>query len=206
VSVNIDSIINNVDVFMELSDFVEVSSGRTFANGVHESHEPTHKVIQLRDFEGLCESTNNLENLVGTNIESKRKINALQNNDVLVVAKGPIKKAVLLSDIPENIVPTQHFLFLRAKENSPISMKLVEFYLNSTPIQQWLKNHAGGTYQSTLTKKALKKLPFPKVTLEQEKLILETVDSINHEIELQQQLINSRNTQLDIITQRLMEK
>jgi restriction endonuclease S subunit len=191
---------------MELSDFVEVCSGRTFANGVHESHEPTHKVIQLRDFEGLCDTTNSLENLVNTKIESKRKINTLQNDDILVVAKGPIKKAILLSDISENIVPTQHFLFLRAKENSPISMKLVEFYLNSTPIQHWLNNHAGGTYQSTLTKKTLQKLPFPKVTLEQEKLILETVSSINHEIELQQQLITSRKAQLDIIAQRLMNK
>jgi restriction endonuclease S subunit len=191
---------------MKLKDFVDVNSGRTFGKGVHESHEPTHKVIQLRDFEGLCECTNTLGNLVGTKIESKRKINTLQNDDLLIVAKGPIKRAILLSGIPGNIVPTQHFLFLRAKENSSISMKLVEFYLNSTPIQQWLNNHAGGTYQSTLTKAALEKLPFPKVTLEQEKLILETVDSINQEIELQQQLINSRNTQLDIIAQRLMKK
>jgi restriction endonuclease S subunit len=191
---------------MLLSEVVDIHSGRTFSHGVKESSDPTHHVIQLRDFSNLLDITKALPSLVAVHIESKRKINTLKDSDILIVAKGPTKKAICITNAPANIIPTQHFLFLRLKEEAAISPEFLTYFLNSASTQQWLNNNAGGSYQSTLTKTALSKLQVPVIDNEKEKQIIDAVDSIGEEIVLYEQLIESRRTQLDLIAQGLIAK
>lgn len=191
---------------MQLSEVVDIHSGRTFSHGVKESAHPTHYVIQLRDFVNLSDVTKVLPSLVAVCIESKRKINTLKNRDILVVAKGPTKKAVCIENAPTNIIPTQHFLFLRLKEEAAISPEYLTYFLNSASTQQWLNNNAGGSYQSTLSKTALSKLQVPVLDSKKEKQIIDAVNSIEEEITLYEQLIESRRTQLDLIAQGLIEQ
>ncbi|MBY0416677.1 MAG: restriction endonuclease subunit S [Pararheinheimera sp.] len=180
--------------------------GRTFSNGVNQSESGTLSVIQLRD---VVHSSATSEvvwpRLVKVVSDAKYSVKYLQKDDILVVAKGPTKKAILLTDVPEETVPTQHFLFIRIENKALYLPEFVAFYLNTKPIQTWLNNHSGGSYQSTLSKTSLAKLPLPKISIENQKKIVDCADSIEDEIRLHHLLIESRRTQLDQVALRLLE-
>lgn len=189
---------------MNLSNFVTIQSGRTFKNGIAEHATCTHKVIQLRDVES---GVINWERLVSVNIDTARTVKTLKHEQILVVAKGPVKQAVLVSRLPsKNIVATQHFLVLTIEKPEALIPLFVAFYLNSEPVQKWINDNSGGSYQSTLSISNLSKLPFPNLTLEQQKLILDGVNSVEKEISLHELLINERKMQLNEIAGVLLTK
>lgn len=74
--------------------------GRTFSNGVNQSESGTLSVIQLRD---VVHSSATSEvvwpRLVKVVSDAKYSVKYLQKDDILVVAKGPTKKAILLMRI-----------------------------------------------------------------------------------------------------------
>lgn len=189
---------------MKLSDLVTIKSGRTFKNGITEHAAPSHQVIQLRDVES---GTIDWDRLVSVNIETTRTVKTIQHDQIIVVAKGPIKKAVQVCHPPsENIVTTQHFLVITNNNSEVLLSRFLTFYLNSDPVQQWLNGNSGGSYQSTLSLSNLSKLPFPKLSIEQQKLILEGVDSVEKEISLHELLIHERKMQLNEIVGALITK
>lgn len=189
---------------MDLSDSVEIRSGRTFKNGIVEHAVPTHKVIQLRDVDsGFID----WDRLVGVNIETNREIKTLEHGQILVIAKGPAKSAVLLSNPPfKNAVTTQHFLILTVKNPENLLPNFLTFYLNSEPVQQWLNGNSGGSYQSSLSLTNLSKLPLPDMSVEQQLKILDGVESVQQEIALHESLIQARKAQLNEIAGLLLIK
>jgi restriction endonuclease S subunit len=183
---------------MTLKDFVEIKSGRTFKNGVSASDEPTHSVIQLRDFDkDDDENSIKWEKLSKTSIISSRLIHVLEPNDIIMVAKGPSKKAILLQSIPKNIVPTQHFLIIKVTAKESLMVEFLEHYLNSSIVQRWIEDNGGGSYQSTISIATLSKLPLPDVSYRKQCLIAETADSVKKEICLHKLLIKSREQEID---------
>ncbi len=192
---------------MTLKDFVEIKSGRTFKNGVSVSDEPTHSVIQLRDFDKDDDETPiKWEKLSKTSIVSSRFIHVLEPNDIIMVAKGPSKKAILLQSIPKNIVPTQHFLIIKVTDKESLTVEFLEHYLNSSIAQRWIEDNGGGSYQSTISIATLSKLPLPDVSYRKQCLIAETADSVKKEIFFHKQLIKSRVQEIDQVFNDLQGK
>jgi restriction endonuclease S subunit len=189
---------------MNLSDYVTIKSGRTFKSGITEHSDPTYKVIQLRDVDS---KSIDWGRLVGVSIDTTRTVKTLQHGQILVVAKGPVKQAVLISNLPlENVVATQHFLVLTIKDAEALLPQFLVFYLNSEPVQQWINGNSGGSYQSSLSILNLSKLAFPSLTLAQQKLILDGVGSVEKEISLHELLIHERKVQLNEIAGALLIK
>lgn len=185
---------------MKLNELVDISSGRTFKNGIPTSDEPTHSVIQLRDFD----TTNDQrpirwEQLSKTNLASSKVDNTLKLHDVLIVAKGSVKKAICLSTVPKNVVANQHFFILRVKTDKAFLPDFLAHYLNSSEAQRWMSDNAGGSYQSAISKEILSKLPLPAVDLERQRLITEAANSIKKEVFLHQQLMKSREQDMNAV-------
>lgn len=188
---------------MSLSDHVTIKSGRTFKSGIKEHPAPTHKVIQLRDVEEDID----WERLVSVKIETTHSVKTLMSDQILMVAKGPMKQAVLISKPPlDNVVATQHFLVITVKNTEVLLPEFLVFYLNSEPVQHWLNGNSGGSYQSTLSISNLSKLPFPILSIDQQRLILEGVQSVKKEISLHECLIAERQRQLNDIAGALLTK
>lgn len=189
---------------MHLSKFTTIKTGRTFKNGISEQVAPTHKVVQLRDIESGAVAW---DRLVGVGIETNREIKSLEQGQILVVAKGPVKNAVLVSNPPfDNAVATHHFLVVTISDTETVLPDFLTFYLNSERVQQWLNGNSGGSYQSSLSLTNLSKLPFPKISMEQQRKILDVVDSVEKEISLHESLIRARREQLSEIAGLLLSR
>ena len=185
---------------MKLGDIAEIRSGRTFKSGVPESDTPTHSVIQLRDFDKDEDQRPIMwEQLNKTDLSNSKVDSSLKVNDVLIVAKGTVKKSIYLSSVPKNIVANQHFFIISAKPSSTLSQQFLAYYLNSSDAQRWMLDNSGGSYQSTLSKKTLSELPFPKISDSEQKLIVEAADSVRTEIQLHQLLIKGRLQEMDAV-------
>lgn len=192
---------------MIFKNIATVRAGRTFAKGVHESESGTLSVIQLSDITDDTVSQVNWPRVVKVVPEAKYAINYLRPNDLLIIARGPIKKVILLNDCtPDCAVPTQHFLFASLNNVEEVLPEFVEYYLSSAPIQQWLNNQSSGSKQSTLTKTVLENMPFPDIPMERQREIITCVNSVNEEIAIHEQLISGRKIQLDNIVSRLFNK
>ncbi|MCG7543531.1 restriction endonuclease subunit S [Pseudoalteromonas sp. MM17-2] len=185
---------------MKLGEIAEIRSGRTFKNGVPESDAPTHSVIQLRDFDkDEDQRPIKWDQLNKTDLSNSKVDSSLKVDDILIVAKGPIKKAIYLSSVPKNIVANQHFFIISAKANSTLSQQFLAYYLNSSDTQRWMLDNSSGSYQSTLSKKTLSELPIPNVSDSEQKLIVEAADSVRTEIQLHQLLIKGRQQEMDAV-------
>lgn len=189
---------------MYISDVITTKSGRTFKNGIIEHVDPTHHVIQLRDVDT---SVIQWDRLIGVNIETNRDVKSLEEGQILMVAKGPTKRAVIVASPKyKNTVATQHFLVLAIKNIDTLLPRFVTFYLNSAPVQQWLNGNAGGSYQSSLSINRLSKLPFPNISVKQQQKILHGVDNVEYEISIHELLIKQRKNQLNEIAGVLLSK
>ncbi|WP_375276881.1 restriction endonuclease subunit S [Alteromonas australica] len=189
---------------MQLANVVTIKNGRTFATGIKAHPEPTHKVVQLRDVD---ERSIDWDRLVDIRIETNRKVGTLEQDQILIVAKGPEKSAVYIDEPAfNNVVATQHFLVLTVNDKETLLPKFLYHYLSSGPIQAWLNGNAGGSYQSSLSKTSLSKLPFPSLSIEQQSLVLEGVESVETEVQLYATLIRARKQQLDQIFSELLKR
>ena len=81
---------------MELQQVAEIISGRTFKHGVKEFEEWTHAVVQIRDvFKNPHASGIAWWQLSKSLFDRKVTSQELKKNDILVVAKGMQKTAIL---------------------------------------------------------------------------------------------------------------
>ncbi len=192
---------------MKLSDIAVIRGGRTFKNGIPESNEPTHSVIQLRDFDKENDQRPiKWEQLIRTDLTGSKVDNNLKVDDVLIVAKGPIKKAIYLNSVPNNVVANQHFFIIKVKPDVSLSPQFLEYYLNGSDAQRWMLDNSGGSYQSSISKKTLSELPVPNISEAVQQLIVETADSVRTEIQLHQQLIKSREQEMDAVFSSLWKE
>lgn len=192
---------------MILKNIATIRAGRTFANGVQEAKSGTCSVIQLSDISEEKVAAVKWPRVVKVVLDSKYTIKYLQPNDLLLIARGPKKRVIRLrEDTPKMAVPTQHFLIVSINDPDVVLPEFMEYYLSSSPIQQWLNNQSSGSKQSTLTKTVLEKLPFPDITIEQQREIMDCVHSVNEEIAIHEALIAGRKTQLDDIVTRLFSR
>jgi restriction endonuclease S subunit len=177
---------------------INVRTGWTFSKAIESKQDGTFQVIQLRDVQDFGLSGLNWGAIVKTDIESSRPIKTLQDNEILLVAKGHMKKAVRLTSLPDNVVANQHFLIVTVKDQNKLLPEYLEVYLNSSPVQNWFTNSSTSSYQNTLTKKRLLELKLPlDLPIEQQKALVELNASIKKEKYLQQLLSKQREQELD---------
>ena len=192
---------------MKLSDIAEVRGGRTFKNGIPNSNNPSHSVIQLRDFD----KDNELrpikwEQMRKTDLSTSKVDNSLKEDDVLILAKGPIKKAIYLNTVPKNVVATQHFFVIRVAKDKPISPIFLAYYLNSSEAQRWMFDNSSGSYQSAINKKVLSDLPVPDISEEHQELITEAINNAYVDIQIHQRLIKGREQEVESVFKNIWKE
>ena len=182
----------------EEKSIIKVRTGWTFSKAIESSDEGEYQVIQLRDVQNLTLAGLDWANITRTNIDSSRTIKTLQDNEILLVAKGHTKTALLLKNLPDNVVANQHFLIITVNDPSKLLPEYLEVFLNSTSVQNWFTVNSSGSYQSTLTKKRLLELKLPtELPIEHQQMLVDLEASIKKEKHLQQLLIKQREQELE---------
>lgn len=177
---------------------IKVRTGWTFKKAIESSNNGEYQVIQLRDVQDLTLAGINWANVTRTNLDSSRTVKTLQENEILLVAKGHTKTALWLKNLPDNVVANQHFLIITVNDTSKLLPEYLEVYLNSTSVQNWFTVNSSGSYQSTLTKKRLLELKLPtELPIEHQQMLVDLDASIKKEKHLQQLLIKQREQELE---------
>jgi len=190
-----------------ISDFVNVNSGRSFRGAIKSSLNSTHKVVQIGDVKVKNEKASiDFKALIETEIKTSREVTCLEEGQVLIVSKGNDKPVLLLKNVPTDVVCTQHFLVITPKENEDVTAEFLYFYLSSDFAKSWMDSNAGGSYQSSLSKSTLEKLPFPNLSLDKQNTLLRLSESVASEIDLHQKMITLRKSQLNQVLDDLLEK
>jgi restriction endonuclease S subunit len=180
---------------------IAIRTGWTFSKAIDNVPDGKYNVIQLRDLQSLGLDGIQYGSLAKTQIAATREIKTLSDDDVLLVAKGPVKTAILLTDIPENTVANQHFFIFTVKDRDKLLPGFLEIYLNSKPVQDWFSKNSGGSYQSTLTKSQLLGLKIPvDLPIEHQKQLVELNSSIKKEKHFYNLLIKQREQELEQFT------
>ncbi|WJG10255.1 restriction endonuclease subunit S [Aliiglaciecola sp. LCG003] len=182
----------------EEKSIIKVRTGWTFSKAIESSDKGEYQVIQLRDVQDLTLAGLDWANITRTNIDSSRTIKTLQENEILLVAKGHTKTALLLKNLPDNVVANQHFLIITVNDSSKLSPEYLEVFLNSASVQNWFTVNSSGSYQSTLSKKRLLELKLPtELPIEHQQMLVDLDTSIKKEKHLQQLLIKQREQELE---------
>ncbi len=191
-------------VLKTISSYLDVSSGRSFRGAIKSSENSTHKVIQIGDVQGKDNKLFiDFGSLIETEIKTSREVTCLEKGQVLIVAKGNDKHVVLLDIVPKGVVCTQHFLVLTPKSDTGITPEFIYYYLSSGFSKNWMQSNAGGSYQSSLSKATLEKMPFPDLSTEQQKVLTDLSISVECEVELHQKMIATRKAQLSKAFERI---
>lgn len=177
---------------------IKVRTGWTFKKAIESSNNGEYQVIQLRDVQDLTLAGINWANVTRTNLDSSRTVKTLQENEILLVAKGHTKTALWLKNLPDNVVANQHFLIITVNDTSKLLPEYLEVYLNSSSVQNWFTVNSSGSYQSTLSKKRLLELKLPiELPIEHQQMLVDLDTSIKKEKHLQQLLIKQREQELE---------
>lgn len=183
---------------VKLSEYADISTGRSFRGAIKKADNKGYKVIQIGDV--LFENgkvTIDFEQLTETEINTNRQVECLDEGDLIMVAKGRDKHLVQLNSVPDNLICTQHFLVVKPKaELSTVTSLFLKSYLETEFSKDWIEANSGGNYQSTIGKGILEKLPLPDLTDESGSDFIEYVLNVNAELEKYQQLIEARKNQV----------
>ena len=177
-------------LFMNLSTLATIRAGYTFKHGIRPSSHPTHSVVQLRDVDKESDFLPiNWDSLCRTELSPRYRDSTLIDGDVIIVAKGQVKKAFCLKHVPFPTVVNQHFFVLKVKDSNVLQAEFLTNYLNSRTAQDWLNNNSNGNYQSIVSKKILSGVPLPDIPIHQQKMITASITKAKYEIDLHKRFI-----------------
>lgn len=185
---------------------IEAKNGKFFRKKIRRASNGEHFVIQLRDIEkDKRGSWLNLSKVVKTNIKTKGQLDYLQKGDVLIAIKGIKKHGFLLDKVPIHTVASQHFLILRSPDTKKILPEFIEYIVNSPESQRWFSRKCSGSYQSTLSRETLEKMPFPNVAFEEQQKIVALIREARAEKNLLLDLIENREKQVKAYATKIIK-
>ena len=189
-----------------LSDYVDITTGRSFRAAIEASATSTHKVIQIGDVvENGGDYQVDYSRLIGVDLSAARAIETLSSESLLMIAKGAIKPVITMDNVVQNVICTQHFLVLTPNSNTvQITTQFIKAYLSSDFARGWIESHSGGNYQSTLSKTVLSKLPVPDLNCAKGNLFIDFVISVEEEMNCYRKIMTGRKQQMDRAIQLLL--
>lgn len=172
-----------------LKDIAQIRSGYPFRKGIEDVSDGEYRVIQIKDLDqGVMSSANNL---VQTNLPDMRSDYFVQNGDVLFASRGERRRAAVVDeDLPKTIFSAQLFA---CSTDERVLPAYLAWYINQTPAQRYLDEHATGSYIRNVTKDALAHLLVPVPPLETQHKIVEVYRLGLREKQLLEEIKNKRS-------------
>lgn len=185
-----------------LSDVADIRLGHPFRGSIRETPDGRVRVVQMRDLTraGLKDR----DALVRTEVEGRKEPDWLQDQDVLLVARGSTSYAAPVIQPPERTVCSQHIYVVRLKEPERLLPAFLAWQLNQSPAQRYLRQSAEGSHQLSIRRSVLDAIQVRIPPLDQQRSVVELERLARAEREAMQSLIKNRETELAILAERLL--
>jgi len=137
-----------------LKDISEIRAGYSFRGGIKPKSGGRYSVVQIKDLDvgGVFEPGE----LLRTDLSDVNSNHFLLRRDVLFVARGERKRAVVIDEITPNTVFGSQFFGCRPK--SGVDPTYLAWFINQKPAQRYFEEHSRGSNVQIITKEALGQL------------------------------------------------
>jgi|GEM_PF-1869341 len=177
----------------------------TISSGIYPKVEPNGEVYLLvgSDFDRYGNGIPIRNRTAEVRITAKNQKHQLFEDDILLVSKGSYNRACRYDHNMGPAMASTLFLVIRVDEEEVLYPRYLQWWLNSTQIQQQLKRYSRGSKIPSISKKMISGLELPLPSLQKQKLIVEIDECAKLENRLRLELAGQRKL---LIENRLYEK
>ncbi len=179
-----------------------ISLGYPFRGAVESTPTGEVSVVQIKNV-GV-ETGVDWAGATRTDLKGRRDPEWLSAGDILFSARGHRNVAVCLANPPPKAVCSPYFFLIRIREGKPVLPEFLAWQMNVPQTQRYLAQSATGSLIKSIRRDALEKLPLRIPALEQQRLLVRLSRAALREKELLQQLIESRQRELDLVAEQLL--
>lgn len=123
----------------KIKDIADIQIGYQFRGRVEADPHGTHKVIQIRDLDGL--PFLKVENLQAVRLKGDTDRYLVNENDVLFLSRGHKNYAIPINIPLKNTIAASYFFILRIRQDK-ILPEYLAWYINQAPAQEYLHSVA----------------------------------------------------------------
>lgn len=188
-----------------LSELMTIQAGYPFRGSIRVIPSGSVKAVQAKDISELGELRD--DNLIVTDLTGKRDADWLQRGDLLFSAKGTKHTACYVDkDLHKTTcAPSLFLLRIKPEWDGRINPQFIAWQLNQTPVQNYFKRSAEGSFQISIRKAVLAATPIVLPVLATQNTIAKLYAASIKENRLLHQLIDNRQQQLSAIASDLIK-
>jgi len=176
---------------MQLKQIAEIWSGYLNRAGIRPSEAGTHYLVQARDLDSH-ELVLHCENLVRFDAVLSPSDQVLAPGDILFMARGSRNSAILLQNLPENVLAAACFFVIRVNPKKALP-GFVCWYLNQCEAQHYFRQQSGsGVHMPVVRRAVLETVEVPLPPMDTQRKIAELVTLRSREEELLRSLEKKR--------------
>ena len=196
---------NQITTEMTLADLFSIQAGYPFRGAIQEILNGSVKAVQAKDISDLGELRK--DNLIVTNLTGKRDADWLQRGDLLFSAKGAKHTACFIDTDLGNTTCAPSLFLLRVKPQwkNRVNPQFITWQLNQTPVQNYFKRGAEGSFQISIRKPILAATPIVLPDIATQNTIAKLYAASIKENALLHLLINNRQQQLNALARDLIK-
>lgn len=176
---------------MKLKDISDIHSGYISRGKIEGSADGNHFLLQAKNVDGV-QLTYDTEKLLRFHPKIPPKDRILRRDDLLFMARGAHHFTVHLEALPQSTLAAACFFIVRITR-AGILPGYVCWYLNQTPVQQYLFQHSGRSVHMPVVRRAVLEnihVPVPPVAIQTQ--VADMNELMMKEINLLQQLCKRR--------------
>jgi hypothetical protein len=130
----------------------------------------------------------------------------IKSGDILFMARGARNFSVLMGDLPESVLAAACFFVVRTS-NSEILPEYLCWYLNQSPVEEYLKRFSGrGVHMPVVRRAVLESIDIPLPPIKIQEQISEINNLLKKEQDLYKQLAEKRENLMTEICFRALRK
>ena len=193
---------NTLTRITPLGDVASIRQGHPFRGAIAAVADGPVRVIQLKDLEpdGLPGS----DLLLRTALHTRKAPDWVQDQDVLMAARGNHPLAMLVSTPPQWTVCSPHLYVLRLCSDALLPAFLA-WQLNQRTAQAYLRQHAAGSRQQSLRRATVAQLPLCVPPLDQQRRIVTIAAAVKAEQRCLEALIHNRQREIAVVAEQLLQ-
>ncbi|MCC7634400.1 restriction endonuclease subunit S [Stenotrophomonas rhizophila] len=194
---------NALTRIIALGDLASIRQGHPFRGAIAAVADGPVQVIQLKNLAvaGLQER----EALLRTALRPRKAPHWVQDQDVLMAARGNHPMAMLLRDPPQFTVCSPHLYVLRVGNPELLLPAFLAWQLNQRPAQAYLRQQAAGSRQQSLRKVVVAQLPLQVPPLAQQQRVIAIARAAQAERQCLEALIHNRQQEIAAVAERVLE-
>ncbi|MFW5997151.1 MAG: restriction endonuclease subunit S [Verrucomicrobiota bacterium] len=166
---------------MKLNQITHITSGYHSRRRIEHEPKGTHYLLSIGGIDTLTGIVSEDALTVFTPKLSKNDC-IVQENDILLMCRGDRRKAVLVQQVPPNVLVTSSFFVIRTKDSAEVCSAYIGWYLNQPFTQHFLNRFTGqGVSMPVVRRNVVENIDIPLPPLDKQEKISQVYKCIIEE-------------------------